>query len=832
MSSSKEVNYPPEDLLNPTGISNPDYELIILWMLHNNEICEWSDFTEKISLSTLSNYLNTLMTQGCVEKIQRGKYQITDEGVTRFNELAMKSEAEQKLNYPPKLITRKRNYDDIILWMAYNNNSLKWSDFLEEPLSINQSSLSKNLRILIEEGFIKKENKEYKITSAGKIEYSRVLKSYDLDRQSILEEEAKRIEEITKRTTKFFEKYQITDDDAKFRFLNNILKFDYNKAKEILNSEEDFYKVLFFISLNHPDNFPNYISINKFSKKYNIEKIALEFIIHKFLNQDLYSIKFFELRLNEEHIYFFQENEKTEKILRAIVDDYITKYTYLNKIHETGGSESQLTEISVVIKKIMNEILGKLFHKGLEKALKKFIPNYIEYLAYTIETKKDLINYMDKIEGIAWRDIPDVFQAYGENSDRQKQKEICQGFYYHLDPSILEIFKDYIPIEKEILRKITKLKEEGNDKEALKFINTLFSEKFDPNYIITKAILFCFDNKYLDARDLILDKIDLNEIKSKDETYLLTNLVLTFTSMGLAEVEKAFEIAQDTFQKYPGHALSYIIKLIVHGFNAIFKFNKNLIDEKEIIDLFNGAVQKEKSKTNVARLYQFKSLILNSFDREKEALETINLAIGLEPTMLEFHHSKLHILWEFGHLEEADNYLDELIEKFPEERKKLSVKKAYNCLKREKYEEALNIAEKMINEYPTDPDPLNLKSYALAYLKKEEEALTTVKKLLKISPKAIYIDTSGEILMMFEHYKDAIKEFQRTIDTEPHAWFIYQTYIKMGISYKEIDNYDSAIKAFNQGLEMTEMLRCELKNQEYWIKKANENLAEIQNKLK
>ena len=38
------------------------------------------------------------------------------------------------------------------------------------------------------------ENKEYRITQAGKSEYSRILKYYDLDYQTILEEETKRID--------------------------------------------------------------------------------------------------------------------------------------------------------------------------------------------------------------------------------------------------------------------------------------------------------------------------------------------------------------------------------------------------------------------------------------------------------------------------------------------------------------------------------------------------------------------------------------------------------------------------------------------------------------
>ena len=110
----------------------------------------------------------------------------------------------KKINYPPKVILRSgRNYSHWILWMVYNNNYCKRSDFLSDPISINQSSLSKNLGLLSEKGLIIKEDAKYIITQAGKSEYSTMLQNYDLDRQTILEEEGKRIEEFTKKTINF-----------------------------------------------------------------------------------------------------------------------------------------------------------------------------------------------------------------------------------------------------------------------------------------------------------------------------------------------------------------------------------------------------------------------------------------------------------------------------------------------------------------------------------------------------------------------------------------------------------------------------------------------------
>ncbi|GAG95004.1 unnamed protein product, partial [marine sediment metagenome] len=108
-------------------------------------------------------------------------------------------------------------------------NFCKWADFLAEPLSINQSSLSKNMNKLMEKTFVIKEDKEYRITRLGKSEYSKMLTYYDLDRQSILEEESKRITELTQKTLNFFESFEISERDIQFRFLNSVLRLDYEK---------------------------------------------------------------------------------------------------------------------------------------------------------------------------------------------------------------------------------------------------------------------------------------------------------------------------------------------------------------------------------------------------------------------------------------------------------------------------------------------------------------------------------------------------------------------------------------------------------------------------
>ncbi|GAF85914.1 unnamed protein product, partial [marine sediment metagenome] len=177
-------------------------------MLANNESCEWSNFEQKpveIPISTLSRHFTKLISKGLIEKFARGQYRITPKGKNKFYELSKERKKERRLSYPPEIILKRgRNYSHWILWTVYNNGFCKRTDFIGEPLSINQSALSKSLSSLIQKGFIVKENKRYIITQSGKSEYSSILQDYDLDRQTILEEERKRIDDITIKTSQFF----------------------------------------------------------------------------------------------------------------------------------------------------------------------------------------------------------------------------------------------------------------------------------------------------------------------------------------------------------------------------------------------------------------------------------------------------------------------------------------------------------------------------------------------------------------------------------------------------------------------------------------------------
>ena len=407
------INYPPEEIASPI-FGKPDFELIILWMLNNNENCSWADLKKIIKPSTLSLYLKELKEKHFVKHSEYNEYRITSKGSDRFYELAQLKNRKRTVNYPPLQMLRSgRNYEDWILWMAYNNTYLQWSDFLAHPVSINQSSLSKALNNLMEsehQYMQKDENKKYRITRLGKSEYSRMLKKYELDRQSILDSESERIKDLTEKTIKFFEGYNIEDDELRFRFLNNMLKLPYGKVNNLLTDEVDFYKILLFLSINHPKQFPNHISSEEFAKKYNIEAATLEFFILQivdkcFSDQALYPIKFFKLE-DEGFCYYLQEDDILEKILKATVEEQVTKFTYLNRLYEK--EQAFVFNLNLINNSILDNVCGIIFNEGLRNSLEKLIPSYLQHLAFKFESKKKYRGPSDKLKGLIWREVKNL----------------------------------------------------------------------------------------------------------------------------------------------------------------------------------------------------------------------------------------------------------------------------------------------------------------------------------------------------------------------------------------------------------------------------------------
>jgi len=828
-------NYPPDEILNPI-IGKPNYEYIILWILSNNEVCSWSDLKEKVNKSTLSNYLKNLKRDGCIIKGEFNQYRITSKGRERYYELGQ-SKGGRNLSYPPKVILEKRNYDHTILWMVYNNNYCKWGDFLEEPLSINQSSLSKNMNKLMEKTFVIKEEKEYRITRVGKAGYSKMLTYYDLDRQSILEEESKRISELTQKTLNFFTKFEISERDIQFRFLNSVLRLDYEKIKSVLKDEEDFHKILLFLSINHPNDYPEYMFPEEFSEKYGVKKTTLDYYIDEIVENQIFKIRFFKLKVLPDKFYYFQSDEKVEMMLRIITEEHIKQFTYLNKLFEGSSDLILPLNMSSTVNAILEEACQNLFNEGLKNSLRKLLPEYVSYLAYKIEKEKKLIGVSDKLEGIIWQNIPKIIQSdIYKTSQYQFISESEMNYY--LDTSILEILQPYLAFwfkPEELNLKIQDyLKSKEYDKalrleELAKTFTNPKSKIKNLVLIIVKGIILCHLNRNKESIEFLKSNVDLSLINKEDDIYAPYLFVLAFSYMTLGDIENALIMAHKAIEIYPELPLSHVLKGLVLGYNCIYTFDAEKADKDNWISDIDKAVSLESNEFNKARYYQLKSQILLELNNYEDALESVEKAIKLNPKTLDLYNSKIRILKYFDQFDEIIAILDKLLDEFPEGEKNLKIKKAYILKEKKNIEAGLEIINRLIEKYPEDNSLILHKVYWLQYLDEKDKVLKTIEKVIEKDPElGIYHDTYGEILMTFEDYEKAINEFLKTIELASDEWYINQTYIKLGICYKELENYDLAIDYLSKGQEFTNKGFFDLETKRKWQAIVDLYLAEIE----
>jgi len=810
------VKFPPEGIITPMKI-NKDFEHIILWMLYNNDVCSWSDFKSdpvNISQATLSKYLSILINNSFIEKEMKGKYKITPEGRKQYADLQVKDALEKTLNYPPETITNRRNYDDWILWMLYNNHHCKWSDFIEEPLRINTSSLSKNINVLLEKGYIEKDNREYQITSSGELEYFNMLKKYDLDRQSILNEEIKRVEVVTDKVAEFFNEYDIDDDGIKYRFLNMVLRLDYTKVESTLSDEVDFDKILLYLAINHPDQYPKYITAKDFALEYDIRLTTLTFFIEKIVEDNIYPIRFFKLNVGNKYTYYLQAEERLEKMLNVIIEDYIRKFTYLSKFQKASGVQYQIPDINELLEDITSDMCSNLFHDDLKPALKKFLPEYIEHLAYKFESEKSLINHTDKIKGIAFQNVFEVIQSFDTSETASTMKKpVDSEAYYFLHNRIFDTLDIFY---------LTKI----NFIRTSQFKKTYFPKNSE---FLTKIEHKLAKGKLSKVNDLLTENLkNLSDI----ELLLLKDLFYTYNG----ELEDSLELTEEIIKKHPEEYVGYLFQSITYffmgKFNRAFEtiesglsrtYNVSLIAQKAQLlisldhDKALSVVEEALADYPDNFLLKRTKFLCNLTDKEccvksiDEPLEYINSLIEANPKDLELSVMKALLYTVTNNYKEGKDWIKQVVEfnllkHNPRVDTAAYLILAFSYLARGKFEKALDIVNKVRFHYANHPlshiitglvHGFNIvykfdasKADKKLFVEEFESAISmepSEKQLSRYSQLYSYIlnETNGT--------EDALVEIEKAIELSPDHYDIYVT--KLFISLAN-DNMKDEVMVF------------------------------------
>ncbi len=169
-----------------------------------------------------------------------------------------------------------------------------------------------------------------------------------------------------------------------------------------------------------------------------------------------------------------------------------------------------------------------------------------------------------------------------------------------------------------------------------------------------------------------------------------------------------------------------------------------------------------------------------------------------------------------------------MLETFSESEKDIKILKAAVLRRMQKIKPGLEIIEELIEKYPEDNDLLSYKAYWLQFLDRKKEALEILQKLIENEPDmGIYYDTYGEILMYFEDYEEAAKKFVKSMLLGSKEWYIFQTYIKLGICYKTTGELELAAENLEKGIELTKKNVMDPETKQKWLAIANLFLSEL-----
>jgi tetratricopeptide (TPR) repeat protein len=216
-------------------------------------------------------------------------------------------------------------------------------------------------------------------------------------------------------------------------------------------------------------------------------------------------------------------------------------------------------------------------------------------------------------------------------------------------------------------------------------------------------------------------------------------------------------------------------------------------------------------------------------DQYEEKIREIDKEIKSNPDNINLYNSKISILLYYEQLDGVLKLLEEMLEIFHENEIDIMMKKASVLRRMREIESGLDIINELIEKYPENNNLLNYKVYWLQYLNRKEEALKLIQDLVdNIPDNGTYRDTYGEILMYYEEYEEAIEKFLRAIEMARDEWYINQTYIKLGICYKELDNFDLAVKNLTIGKDLMEKSSIDPETKQKWVIIVNLFLAEIE----
>lgn len=185
---------------------------------------------------------------------------------------------------------------------------------------------------------------------------------------------------------------------------------------------------------------------------------------------------------------------------------------------------------------------------------------------------------------------------------------------------------------------------------------------------------------------------------------------------------------------------------------------------EESAKIFAELVGKEPNDAILLGMY---SDVLRALNKDKEAEETINRAIGLSPESDFLHYTKALVMLSLDRYDDAENCLDRAIKINPQDADYFAALASVK-LERKQFDKALTLADKSLELNPENILGLNTRSSAQLRLNKKEASLDTIQGALREDPNNAFTHTNyGWNLLEKGEHKKSLKHFSEALKIDP-----------------------------------------------------------------
>ncbi len=678
--------------------------------------------------------------------------------------------------------------DDIILSALSIYSPMMRSELIsdDDTRRLNKNTFHGHAKELKRKGLIdsymKGKNSYYKILPLGDIQLSKNLHKYDLDFETRLKIEENKNKNLVSKFSKFFNKYELYHVDIQLEFLKLASVITHDKLN--MFTEEEFYELVLFLTLNHPRFYRNFsVSKEDFIKdikeKTNriLSKNYIDTFIELVVDKKFYGIGFHKLKIEETNKeLFFAENSEYGELFKIIVENRLKDLIFLRNL---GNIDLDYQQLQRTYEEIIRFLIdkSKLFHPDFKNSLYTLIDNWRQTIKLQIIKR-----------------VPDGLVEYTMFSLLPERKIVPRLVYPTEDiKEIIEI-KPLLTLDKdqEVIKAIKRINEIkllltlGKDQEAIGAIKKIISQ----NYIdgIQEALI-----------DLVIDLVNNEKI-------------------GIAKtiIEETTKTGKDLSEMFKGSYESKVYdEMRMHNYSGVLKLIKNFenfIDNYEDYELgiiFNKIFALEELGRSTEAL-EFIDLIHENWEQFGVFIngEVFPDFSDFSELFLNTENIRKSYFYDFGILKSQiflrmGNYFESLevinnIFKLDIETPKLYSLKAMNEISLEKYNEGLESVERGLKINSKDPKLNQIKANVLFKFHQYDKALDSINYAIELDPDFSDLDSRKNLVLKawilfykndFNGAFDIVNEANERFPNFPEILEIGSLIYDLKGKYKESLNY-------------------------------------------